>query len=89
MFDKSNLNKLACKKQQYRAPKYAILNLVVASVILSGCGGSSDSSDSTDQSTPDSSLPINTCETSSGLTQISTSSALSFNVEQAYSAGQF
>ncbi|MCL1068827.1 hypothetical protein L2735_18830 [Shewanella olleyana] len=88
MFDKCILNKVLRKKHQSKGPKYAILHLMVASVMLSGCGGSSDSSDSTDQGTPDNSLPINTCDTSSGLTQINTSSALSFNVEQTYSAGQ-
>ncbi|WP_144208445.1 hypothetical protein [Shewanella donghaensis] len=66
----------------------AISGFVVSITLLAGCGGSSDSSSETDDNIPDNSLPINVCETSSGLSKLETSSELFFNVEQQYSATQ-
>ncbi|GIU54051.1 hypothetical protein [Shewanella sp. KT0246] len=83
----SILNTIANKRYQSRTKYFAITNLVIAA-ILTGCGGSSSDSSSADSGTPDNSLPINTCEASSGLTLVTTSSDLSFNVEQTYTAGQ-
>ena len=85
---RSRLNKATRSTFQLTAKSIALTNILVSAILLSGCGGSSDSSSSDDQTIPDNALPINTCETSSGLSLVSTSSELSFNVEKNYSAGQ-
>ncbi|MDO6610981.1 MULTISPECIES: hypothetical protein [unclassified Shewanella] len=76
------------KPYQGATKKFAMSSLVIATVMLSACGGSSSDSSSDGQTTPDNALPINTCDTSSGLTIVDTTSDLNFNIEQSYSAGQ-
>nr|PMH99522.1 hypothetical protein BCU55_14390 [Shewanella sp. 10N.286.48.A6] len=63
----------------------AITAILASVTFLSACGGSSDSSSPGD---PETTLPINVCETSSGLTTVNNGTELNFNVEQQYYVNQ-